>query len=151
MITSIVLTYHIYIHIYCRDRFSDLVYHHRTSATKLTKRRNFCSCQVRQKAAESLASLCKGDRLAKALAENLTPMLCGNLAKFCLRYIWYMCLIFVCNYKSFIVFFVWTLNFRHVLLVMCLDSFGLVCFLGWEGKEDKPASDWKGWGVQDIP
>lgn len=55
-----------------------------------------------------------------------------------------MCLIFVCNYKSFIVFFVWTLNFRHVLLVMCLDSFGLVCFLGWEGKEDKPASDWKG-------
>eukprot|EP00434_Breviolum_minutum_P006116 symbB.v1.2.005390.t1/scaffold316.1/size230253/5 len=33
--------------------------------------------EVRQKAAESLASLCKGDRLAKALAENLTPMLCG--------------------------------------------------------------------------
>ena len=84
MITSIVLTYHI--HLYTAE-IGDLVYHQRTSATKLMNRRNFCSCQVRQKAAESLASLCKGDRLAKALAENLTPMLCGNLAKFCLRYI----------------------------------------------------------------
>jgi len=34
--------------------------------------------QVREKAAESLASLCKGDRLAKALAKNLTPMLHGS-------------------------------------------------------------------------
>lgn len=34
--------------------------------------------QVRQKAAESLASLCKGDRLAQALAKNLMPMLQGN-------------------------------------------------------------------------
>jgi len=33
--------------------------------------------EVREKAAESLASLCKGDRLAKALAKNLTPMLHG--------------------------------------------------------------------------
>lgn len=38
MITSIVLTYHIYLY---TVEIGDLVYHHRTSATKLMKRRIF--------------------------------------------------------------------------------------------------------------